>query len=329
MGVFDRLFGQNSSAPRGASPTDFQETFAHWTAGNDIARSRKFLESHLELLRPETDQLFELILYGLAMKGYQPSLIALYRSHWAVLRRARATGGTRQAIRDAYVDEFSALRALDLPPWLTAARDRIFSSIHQSEAETIALIRHTMARVRKEPGLEPEILATTEYSLGLLVGEQVPAEAITLFINAANVFIPQRFPKRFSEVQGALGAIFLMRAQNHDTLRGGQQDARQALPYLEAALRYFPREENWEQWVQLHLYLSGCCYMLHRYDDARQVLLNARAALPASAPPGLIRKIQNALEAVDKREDLIEKAFSMLASTDAARLRREWLGDEG
>lgn len=327
MGFLDWLFGHSSSDPRRTTSVEFRENLMRWATTTNISKARKFLENHLELLRPESEQLLEIIIRGFAREGDDSPLIDVQKTNSTILSQAIAAGGTHQAVRDAYIDEFGAMSALDLPPWLAVIRKRIIDLRQHPGTDPKPLIQEAITRAHDDHSLEPEILATLQFTLGAGLIEKDPSSAVELLESAAKVFIPRRFPKKSAETQKFLSRGYLSRAVQD----GNEQDFLQAIPCIEAALRFFTTEKDLEEWIQLHIPLSMCHVATGNIDRGRQVLEDALALLPASAPPNLIQMVQEPLrklEAMQRAMDEQEQMFDMIEMRFpdvARRLRNEIL----
>src|SRR5260221_1393201 len=121
MGFFNWFLRRGSSDPRRTTTFAFRRKITLWLLihNDSLQEARKFLEQNLDLLRPESEQVLMIVIQQLPKKS-AGSLIEMSKSSMSILRRAIAMGKTPQAVRDAYIDEFSALRVLDLPPWLSS-----------------------------------------------------------------------------------------------------------------------------------------------------------------------------------------------------------------
>src|SRR5258708_7297807 len=167
MGFIDWLLGRGPSDPRRTTTITFRQNLTRWLLMNNEnpREARRFLEQNLDLLRPESEQLLTIIIHGLPQKMGE-SFIEVVKGSKTILRQA-AREKTPQAVRDAYIDEYSALRVLDLPPWLASIRDRIslfislvskynntLSAGLNSEAHMKLLVLDAISRVRNDRGLE-------------------------------------------------------------------------------------------------------------------------------------------------------------------------------
>jgi len=333
MGFFDWLLRRGPSDPRRSTTFAFRRKLISWLLIANISESRRFLENNLDLVRPESEQLLTNIIRRFPKK----SQIEMPEAKKTILHRGIVMGGTRQAVRDAYIDEFSALVPLDLPPWLALISNSInflllrstyenndsaltLIGTQSSQASLRALLPDALSRVRNDNSLSPEILASLQFLLGgLLVDEENPISAIEVLTEAASVFCLRRFPKKFAQVRMYLGLSYFQKMQlTRDT---ESDDVLCAIVCLEDALRSGKPEEDIGEWDQLMRRLCACYAAIEDYDRVRQLRNEILSTLSSIASPEYFQRAQASLEFLQERE-YIENMIE-LSSPQAAEMMRE------
>ncbi len=220
-----------------------------WLNAGSARAARRFLEAHPELLRPETEMLFDPLVKQYGGQGDALNSLAI---HHALLRQARARGGAPAAIRDAYVDIQGGL-ALDVPEWLEEVERQTAALEAQGQTGQPALERarlwqDALTRAAREPGLAPEIVAALQQSLWEALyyagadGTQEPG--IAALEAALAVYSRERYPIQWAMVQSNLGRMLIDRAQGDRAA-----NIERAIACLAGALQVFTPEQFPLQWA--------------------------------------------------------------------------------
>jgi len=220
-----------------------------WLNAGSAREARRFLEAHSELLRPETDMVFDPLVKQYGGQGDALNSLAIHR---ALLRNVRARGATSEAIRDASVDVQGGL-ALDVPPWLEEAERQTAALEAQGQTgqparERAKLWQDALARATQEPGLAPEVVAALQQSLWEALyyagGDDTQEPGIAALEAALTVYARERYPIQWAMVQSNLGRMLIDRAQGDRSA-----NLERALACLASALDVFAPEQFPLQWA--------------------------------------------------------------------------------
>ena len=107
----------------------FLQMFKKWLFVEDVSEQRKLVECFPEILDVWGEWILEGLIADDTWEGQQ-NLI----DRREVLRDARARGGTRTAIRAAYVNRYGGF-ILDLPPWLEQIKHKLEDLIAEKHRE--------------------------------------------------------------------------------------------------------------------------------------------------------------------------------------------------
>jgi WD40 repeat protein len=251
---------RSNNDPIDAIPLNVRRGLLEWIqAFATIVGGRQYLENHLELLRDESEQFFTVII---SKSQDNPELVSKLRNSLELLRTIRAQGGTKEAVRDAYADEFGAFTALDLPPWLDALRKRLNRGI--KAAEMLPLLRDAIARAQRDAVL-PEIIASLQFNLAGILHKEAHenyAEVISLADDALRVFTRERFPRQFARIQELLGSVYFLQASKERSMPVSEDShVQRAIACFKAELLVLKRDSRPEHWAQAQMKL-GLAYDL-------------------------------------------------------------------
>ena len=320
---FNRLLGRGVPRPRRKTTLLFRMKLINWLSITEARDARKFLENHLELLRPESESLLATapIIIRHLPKENASSLARMVKVNKVIVQRAMTMGKTIQAVRDAYIDEFNALTVLDIPSWLSVMNARIMTMIllfsindttstgvQKLEADLQTLLQEAIAKVQSASGLEPEILANLQLMLGLYLTEENSSRAIEMLTNAATIFVMQRFPHKFAQIQRLLGQSYFNKFMESDD----EEDIFMAILCFEASLTYFTPQKDMEEWAQQMTHLCRCYGFMKDYELAQQILNEVTSKLSSSlfselaqATQEMRNQLESFLQDLQEQEDWI------------------------
>jgi tetratricopeptide (TPR) repeat protein len=236
-----------------------------WLATPSYRAERHYLETHLELLEPGSDE----VLTALAARfqtdaGHARDL----REHLALLQDIRARGHDVQSVRDGYVNAMGGFR-LDLPPWVEELEEHDAKLRQQGAggvAPRVTMLRQAAERAGADASLAPEIAAEIYLRLwtalsevagpdrpgsqeeGLVAladaylsstdgdtGENIE-RAIAAYQSALQVWTRDRAPVAWAKIHYNLGDVYARRS------RGTRLENQQkAIAAYSAALEVFTR----------------------------------------------------------------------------------------
>lgn len=256
---FFGLFGgrKNRDAdPIDEIPLQLRLRLMNWVkAFATIPGGRQHLETHLELLQDESEQFFTLLIAKAEDNSDLTSRLSTSRE---ILHTSRLHGSTKEAVRDAFIDEFGAFIALDLPPQLEALRKRMGEGITVSAL--IPLLRDAVARSQRDSTVPIEVTASLQVMLGEILQSETEdeySEVIELAEPALKAFPPDRFPKQFARTQGLLGSAYVM--QGREAQNGSEREKRdmqRAIACFKAVLTVVTREAQPDVWRQTQMRLA-------------------------------------------------------------------------
>ncbi len=193
----------------------FKELFA-WLCLPTARERCNYLETHLELLGDEFEQLLAL----LSIQYYDdPCEQRHLYEHRSLLAEARARGGTALAIREAYINVYGGL-LFALPEWLLDLEVYLqtFASLRPTERMyTLAKLRlyDAIEHVHPEQAFAPEILAELHYHLGSMFAHKEHrmsaysvAQIVTHYEAALEIYTYERYPMQYVKVHLAFGNAY-------------------------------------------------------------------------------------------------------------------------
>jgi CHAT domain-containing protein/tetratricopeptide (TPR) repeat protein len=183
-----------------------------WVRTPTIRKKRRFLEEHLALLVPASEDLLK---EGIEIKEYDSKLQRIWRGHLSILRLARESGGSVEAVRHAYVDLAGGF-TLDLPPWLEAVEQQLETLEKggtQTAEQRAELLQAALADAQNEPDLAPPILAELWLKLGDALGSypqtsQTRAEAVKTYHAALHIYNRDSYPQQYARMYLRLGNLY-------------------------------------------------------------------------------------------------------------------------
>lgn len=280
-----------------------EELFAalyRWLGIDHPSASRRFLQMHLELLSPAAVLLIRRMIVELndpsgllwqmfdsddqseVDEGERDQL----RERIGLLNDIHRRGGTKQAIRDIYIDVYGGI-ALDMPPWLDHAMKRLQMLIGTGLSERtlpmiISGLQLIVDQAENAPDVPPEMLAELRFYLQEMLKESPDAdtapiqeERIAILQDILHTYTRERYPRRYAEIQHNLGLIYKERETGDQP-----ENLNQARAFLQRAIDVytpdmFPKERA------MNLYNLGNVLMmvhLNRTNKENQGLLNEAIA---------------------------------------------------
>ncbi|HEX6818558.1 MAG TPA: CHAT domain-containing protein [Ktedonobacterales bacterium] len=258
-------------------------TLIPWLNISSPRAGRQYLEAHPELLRPESDLLFDALAKQYATDGDALNSLAIHR---AILRSARARGDSQSAIRDAYIDVHGGL-ALDVPEWLAAIEQQSDALEQQGQSaqparDRVALWQAALDRAPKEEGIPAEVLAAIEQSLWEALyyagtGDPTMQEQGIAALESAQAGYPrERYPIQWAMVQSNLGRMY------SDRMAGGAaENLERAIGCLSGTLEVFAPDQLPLQWATTQDNL-GNAYRVRISGEQADNLEQALACFEAS-----------------------------------------------
>jgi hypothetical protein len=186
-----------------------------WLCSSTNRASRAYLETHLDLLTGEIERFLELFI---GEHSDSPAEQQRLRTMQALLQDTRARGGTRQSVRDAYVNVFGGM-ILDLPSCLLEIEHRltvVSSPLWTERMVTICKLqlRDAIDYTSTDSQIAPEIGAELQYQLGRLFvnkSAHAPANVYDMVVDSYHaclqVYTAERYPRQFQKVQAALAEV--------------------------------------------------------------------------------------------------------------------------
>jgi hypothetical protein len=189
------------------------EKLSAWLCCVPIGRaSRAYLETHLDLLTSEIEQFLELFI---DLHSDCPHERQWLRIMQGLLQDANTRGGTRRAVRDAYVNEFGGL-ILDLPLRLLEVEQHLAVIPSASWTDRSVAVRKMQLRDAIDYALAdrqvaPAIVAELQYQLGSLfinkparLSSALCQTATGYFEASLQVYTFKRYPLQHAKVSTAL-----------------------------------------------------------------------------------------------------------------------------
>ena len=211
----DAALRQAVAAEQAPDVSPLKEPLIDWLTPRSHREERRFLEAHPELLSAESDA----ILRELLWLNYGAPGETVIRRAQRLLSDIRARGGTIQAIRDSYVNEYGGF-SLDLPNWLEtvlAQYEHLLDSDHpsQSAAERLTLLRAAYQRAVDDPAVPQAALASLANNLSVAITEDPHVsqtegftEALQALITARAIYLFEQFPYQYAMIQHNLGNTY-------------------------------------------------------------------------------------------------------------------------
>jgi len=175
-----------------------------------------YLEEHLELLASE----FERFLEHFIRENYDhPDEQRHLRTLQRLLRDSRMRGGTRQNVREAYINMFGGL-TLDLPTWLVELEHHLMSSPCVGWTERMVVVHKMQLKAAIEYAqtdceIAPEIVAELQYRLGTLFVSDILERSIGArgtaveYLEAAlRVYTAEHYSLQYAKTLVALGDAY-------------------------------------------------------------------------------------------------------------------------
>lgn len=320
MGLFGFL-GRGKPPSASGISTDLLLKIRDWLTLPSLVAMRQYLEHHPELLQDATEQFFETVIAR--GQADQPELAEKVRDELEIIKYARAQGGTRQAIRDAYTEVMNAFEVLDLPPWLENVRSSM--NERMSITNMISLLQNAIQRARQDSSTAPEIVASLECMIAELALQEHSHDAIPELVgmleHALTVFTVERFPKTHASTQCMLGMVCYLSGR-------GTDDAdllNKALTYLKAASQHTPRVQNPEAWAGLQASIADTYLGLGRLLCAKKYLIATLEVFSRQRHPRMYENIQERLERVEMGLLQLEmqlKGYERLSNCEMADILR-------
>jgi tetratricopeptide (TPR) repeat protein len=273
---------------------EFAQTLGRWMTISNIREARRFLETHRELLDPASE-----ILIGFSIRQNANNAIVEYE-HLDILREVKARGKTIREVREAYVDIYNGLRALDVPPWLEDRQKQFLLVKGNPLQEAMALVqplRETIVRAQHDPSVAPEVLAVLQAWLGdellALLGPNL-SETIALWKAALNVYTFQRYPRRYADLHLRLGSVYLNITSNEQDPK--VEEVNQAISSFQGALQVYTRSEFPEEWARSQAGLGASYITRGEQKRAKKYLEQALEVFTSKEYPDQWGFIQEALK---------------------------------
>ena len=253
-------------------------TVEAWLNTPTYRDERRYLEEHLEVLEPGSDEVLALLSDRYTRNAQRLNDL---RGHMLFLRDIRARGGTIASVRDSYVNAMGGFR-LDLPEWLEAVETQDIALRQQGAAgvaERVAMLRDALTRARDDASLVPEIVSELAMRLYTALSESATSddvdtqeEAIAALELTVQGYPQARFPRQWGLAAHTLGANYRARKRGDHAA-----NVEQAIATYEAVLRVRTKENEPQDWA-LTQYNLGNAYLDRRQND---LLVNTDLAIVA------------------------------------------------
>jgi hypothetical protein len=319
MGIFG-FFGRGRPSSSSGLNNDLMLKIRDWLTAPSLVAMRRYLEQHPELLQDATEQFFKTVIAR--GQADQPDLAKL-QDELEISKYARAHGGTRQAIRDAYTETKNAFDVLDFPPWL----ERVRSSMNQcmSVTDMINRLRSANQRARQDAWVVPEVVASLEGMTVELVlqedsGDASP-ESVSMLEHALTVFTPGRFPKTHASTQRMLGLICYRSGREN----GDPDLLNKAIPYLKASSQPTIRSQTPDAWALLQMSIADVWLGLGRPICAKKYFVAALEVFTCQRHPRRYEYIREQLEHVEMsllQAEELSKSYERISNREMADFLR-------
>ncbi len=184
-----------------------------WLCSSTKRASRAYLEAHLDLLAGEIERFLDIFIGEHDdSPGEQHRLRAMQR----LLQDANTRGGTRQAVRDAYVNVFGGM-ILDLPTWLLEIEHQLTAISSPGWTERMVTVckmqlRDAIDYASTNSQVASEIVAELQHQLGSLFVSKssyrsacVHEMVVSYYHASLQVYTSEHYPQQYTKVQAALG----------------------------------------------------------------------------------------------------------------------------
>lgn len=318
MSIFDRFLRGGNSRLR--LPQNVLNSLMLWIAELDEGEICRFLQDHLELIRPECEEALQWLAGQVAAErgatAAEPG--EMFEQKRNILRRVRERGASRNEVRDACIDEYSAIRVLDLPPWLEALRATMADA---TDAQMVALAGGALERAERDPAVAPEVLATLQMTLGNALTEtgQRLEEATRLLDLALRTFTLRRFPKTYGQTQRMRGFAYgqLVRTTHNMRLLDT------VITSYEQALPHYSKEAEPEPWASIHYDLGVAYGQKGDFAGAEEHLNAALTVFTVQRYPEAYARVQGVMEQIargSQRERQLEAMLDQIKATRGSEL---------
>lgn len=317
MSIFDRFLRGGNSRLR--MPQNLLNPLMHWIAEVDEGEICRFLEAHLELIRPECEEALQWLAGQIAADRAVPAdMSEILAEKRNILRRVRERGASRSEVRDACVDEYSAIRVLALPPWLEALRETMADA---NDAQIIALAGEALERAQRDSSVATEVLATLQMTLGNALAEtgQRLEEATRLLDLALRTFTLRRFPKTYGQTQRMRGFAYGQLVRTTRDMR--LLDT--VITSYEQALPHYSKEAEPEPWASIHYDLGVAYGQKGDFARAEEHLNAALTVFTVQLYPEAYARVQGVMEQIargSQRERQLEAILDQIKATRGSEL---------
>ncbi|GHO66661.1 hypothetical protein KSC_055530 [Ktedonobacter sp. SOSP1-52] len=230
----------------------------------DTHKGRFYLERHLPLTEDHSDKELERLIR--AHVEEHTELKQQLEFHLQLLQEVRRRGGTRQAVRDAYVNHYGGL-VLDIPDWLHVYLEQrsylvLLNRPERTRRRQAEILQEALKRTEADAKARAEICAALRNEIGMLLisGAQYATQelqvkaledAIVLHKLALKTFTPARYPLQHAQTQLLLGTAYLQYG-----FSGQDKMLEQAMTAFQVAQRTFTLKEHPEEWLKLQTLLG-------------------------------------------------------------------------
>jgi CHAT domain-containing protein/tetratricopeptide (TPR) repeat protein len=192
-----------------------------WLDLPTVREQRRYLEAYNDILSLQSDT----ILYDLIMQEIElPKKVQQFRNALFLLQDARERGGTKKAIREAYINTYGGL-SLDLPPWLEVVEQQLADLLgrrqHRPLTEAdVVLFFDALTKAQADTDVVPETLAALRHELAVAWQTDVSPNRTQALENAIKeceevlrVYTLARYPRQYASTQRSLGAAYYSRLE--------------------------------------------------------------------------------------------------------------------
>jgi hypothetical protein len=193
--------------------TELYQKLSPWLCAPVDRANRAYLETHLELLGSEYESFLAALMGEYANDPREQQRLRLRQQ---LLHDARVRGGTKDAVRESFVNVFGGL-ILDLPSWLMEVEEElnVISGAGLTQ-RAIALrklrIKDAIEQAQSNSGIAPESVAELQYRLASVFAYDVCEHslyslemAIRCYEVAFQVYTADRYPLQYAKTLVALG----------------------------------------------------------------------------------------------------------------------------
>lgn len=196
-------------------------TLLEWLNTRPRRKQRQFLEAHVELLSPESDEILQALIEQYDGRPEQQYLRDMQR----LLRDAhqrRDNVSAIAAMREAYVNAYGGL-VLDVPEWLEQVKQQLAEieaagRPDQTASARINLLRAAVSRAQSDEALSPETLAELHALLwdaldddASIYQRQMQEEGISSLQDTLGIYRIERYAIQYATAQNNLGTAYRSR----------------------------------------------------------------------------------------------------------------------